>query len=91
MKNIPVKEMTKDQLLEYIRSIYGDDVGTEFDKDCIQYLRIEITRFKITSVVAIYSKIKVTPNNAPAIYWPIGEQYEELNLEYGLKLLKELS
>ncbi len=90
MKNIPIKEMTYNEILEYVRRIYGDDVSTEFDVACISYLRVEIANGKTNKIIATYSKIKVTPKNAPAIYWPIGEQYEELNLEYGQKLIKEI-
>ena len=73
-----------------VQEIFGENVSTDFDNQCIDKVEIVYTTGIASSVNVYYNKIKIMNQQNHIGYWPFQVHKEELNLEVGVKFIKEL-
>jgi hypothetical protein len=93
MKIIPqaqVMTLSYKDAMAHILMIYNEPT-TGFDEDCVDKYEIIMDEYHRYTVTAYYSYVKVTPKDAPTIYWPIQPYKEEFSEEASKKIIKELA
>lgn len=93
MKVIPKAQVTSlsyKNAIDHIIMIY-DDPTTGFDEKCVDKYEVLMDESFAYTVTAIYIYLKVTPKDAPTIYWPIEPYKEEFSEEASKKIIQELA
>jgi hypothetical protein len=93
MKIIPQAQMIKlsfKDAISHILDIYNEPM-TGFDENCVGKYEVIMDDSDGYTITAYYEYIKVTPKDAPTIYWPIQPYKEDFSEEASKKIIKELA
>jgi len=93
MKIFPKSMVTRlsyKEALNHIIAIY-DEPTTGFDENCVDKYEVLMDETGFYTITAIYTFVRVTPKDAPTIYWPIEPYKEEFGEEASKKIIQELA